>query len=568
MTPITDPGHREDARRCRRSAASLPVAAVDARSSRAHDADARAARPAASMPGRRRSFRISARIRRVMPGPPVGWSCPGTGPRASRRDRRDALDLDAVGRAGGRSSAVTISRSAGASGDERHADAAVVLRPRGRRRDRGEQPGGAHAFGAATTSICARRRRSARRSCPARRRGRCRRSPRRRRSSRPRRAGARRAARCGPRRRGCGSGRGTRGCRRGRARSPARRGSAARGRRAGSGRRRAAGACRASSCRPCRRPRRPRPTRSSAPSTRPCALLSRAAAWTCRFSRPVRWRWKRGSSMIAPTRASASARVRSLAEQPDRPAGRVGEAEKQPDQRGLAGAIGPEEAERAAAWDLEIDALERDAFTEALAERGGVDGQVGHETKLRSPRRSDLGRAVELGGRLIPLDETAARPCRSGTAQPVRSTCSDSSTSTSSSPPSSLTVTGESPPRSDVGDGGAGRAGARRQRLAHAALEDAGADASARRARARTTRSCGWGTASACSICGPIGVQVELIERGEVLDADRALRVADRDVLERGSPRDLAGAVRRAAGIVLGRQLRAAHVDAAGRRRR
>ena len=34
-----------------------------------------------------------------------------------------------------------------------------------------------------------------------------------------------------------------------------------------------------------------------------------------------------------------------------------------------------------------------------------------------------------------------------GTAQPVRSTCSDSSTSTVSSPPSRCTVTGESPPR-------------------------------------------------------------------------------------------------------------------------
>ena len=95
----------------------------------------------------------------------------------------------------------------------------------------------------------------------------------------------------------------------GRARSSARRGSAARGRRAGSGRRRGAGACRASRCfdlvvgaggeadarRARRRCGRARPR-------------SRAAAWTRRFSRPVRWRWKRGSSMIAPTRASAAAR--------------------------------------------------------------------------------------------------------------------------------------------------------------------------------------------------------------------------------------------------------------------
>src|SRR3954451_20484265 len=55
-------------------------------------------------------------------------------------------------------------------------------------------------------------------------------------------------------------------------------------------------------------PRWARPTRSSAPSTRPCAARSRAAAWTCRFSRPVRCGWKRGSSTIAPTRASAAAR--------------------------------------------------------------------------------------------------------------------------------------------------------------------------------------------------------------------------------------------------------------------
>ena len=41
---------------------------------------------------------------------------------------------------------------------------------------------------------------------------------------------------------------------------------------------------------------------------RACASGSRAAAITVRFSRPVRWPWKRGSSTIAPTLASAVAR--------------------------------------------------------------------------------------------------------------------------------------------------------------------------------------------------------------------------------------------------------------------
>ena len=38
-----------------------------------------------------------------------------------------------------------------------------------------------------------------------------------------------------------------------------------------------------------------------------------------------------------------------------------------------------------------------------------------------------------------------------------------------------------------------------------------------------------FGKIGACSISGPIALQVE---RVRVLDADRALRVADRDVLE------------------------------------
>ena len=52
------------------------------------------------------------------------------------------------------------------------------------------------------------------------------------------------------------------------------------------------------------------PTRSSAGSMRPLAAGSRAAARICRFWRPVRWPWKRGSSTIAPTRARATSRCR------------------------------------------------------------------------------------------------------------------------------------------------------------------------------------------------------------------------------------------------------------------
>src|SRR5579862_312692 len=50
------------------------------------------------------------------------------------------------------------------------------------------------------------------------------------------------------------------------------------------------------------------PTRSSAGAIRVSAAGSRHAAEIRRFSRPVRWPWKRGSSTIAPTRASACAR--------------------------------------------------------------------------------------------------------------------------------------------------------------------------------------------------------------------------------------------------------------------
>ncbi len=44
--------------------------------------------------------------------------------------------------------------------------------------------------------------------------------------------------------------------------------------------------------------------------SRPLAAGSRAAARICRFWRPVRWPWKRGSSTMAPTRARARSRWR------------------------------------------------------------------------------------------------------------------------------------------------------------------------------------------------------------------------------------------------------------------
>src|SRR5438309_269797 len=42
------------------------------------------------------------------------------------------------------------------------------------------------------------------------------------------------------------------------------------------------------------------------------ASRSRAAAMMRRFSRPVRWPWKRGSSTIAPVRATASIGAQAL----------------------------------------------------------------------------------------------------------------------------------------------------------------------------------------------------------------------------------------------------------------
>ena len=51
-----------------------------------------------------------------------------------------------------------------------------------------------------------------------------------------------------------------------------------------------------------------------------------------------------------------------------------GQAEQQADQRRLAGAVGAEEAERDTGRDEQVDAVERQARAEGLAETAGLDG--------------------------------------------------------------------------------------------------------------------------------------------------------------------------------------------------
>ena len=117
-------------------------------------------------------------------------------------------------------------------------------------------------------------------------------------------------------------------------------------------------------------------------------------------------------------RGAAAGQV--VPEQAHRARGRVGEAEQQPDQRGLAGAVGAEEAERDAARHLEVDAVERGAIAEALAEPARLDGECrggggGHAAKLRAAWRRVVGRAeravraerMNLRRRLIRSDECA-----------------------------------------------------------------------------------------------------------------------------------------------------------------
>ena len=79
-------------------------------------------------------------------------------------------------------------------------------------------------------------------------------------------------------------------------------------------------------------------------------------------------------------RADAGERLGAAAgelapEQAHRAGGRPGEPEQQADQRRLARAVGAEEAERDAARHLEVDAVERRAGAEPLAEPARLDGE-------------------------------------------------------------------------------------------------------------------------------------------------------------------------------------------------
>ena len=100
--------------------------------------------------------------------------------------------------------------------------------------------------------------------------------------------------------------------------------------------------------------------------------------------------------MIAPTRASAAARSprQVVAEHAHRAGGRLGEAEQQADQRGLAGAVGAEEAEGDAARHLEVDVVERGPLAEALAESAGLDGEAGGGGEVMRRRYGAGGRRV------------------------------------------------------------------------------------------------------------------------------------------------------------------------------
>src|SRR4029079_15167912 len=80
-----------------------------------------------------------------------------------------------------------------------------------------------------------------------------------------------------------------------------------------------------------------------------------------------------------------------------------GEAEQQPDERGLAGAVGAEEPERDAARHLEVDAVERRPCAEPLAETDGLDrervdgngGGGGQPTTVRTGGCGGVGQPTE-----------------------------------------------------------------------------------------------------------------------------------------------------------------------------
>jgi hypothetical protein len=109
-------------------------------------------------------------------------------------------------------------------------------------------------------------------------------------------------------------------------------------------------------------------------------------------------------------RADASERrgtvTRQVApEQPHATAGRLGQAEQQPDERGLAGAVGAQKAEGAAARHRQVDAVKRHPRAEPLTEADRLNrerievngGSKWHATTVRARRSPRLGRPAARG---------------------------------------------------------------------------------------------------------------------------------------------------------------------------
>ena len=178
---------------------------------------------------------------------------------------------------------------------------------------------------------------------------------------------------------------------------------------------------------PTRSPARPAsPTRSSAPGMRPACLAAHDGGVDREVLAPGE---ARQEARLLDDRAHAAQRVAAAvgeapAEQADVPRRRPGQAQHGPDQRRLARAVGPEQPEGDAAGHVEVDAAQRRALAEALAQVGGLDRQVtaaiggrrGHAAKLRTPPPAHMGHRMQLrpalrvssARRLIPSDET---PC-------------------------------------------------------------------------------------------------------------------------------------------------------------
>ena len=91
------------------------------------------------------------------------------------------------------------------------------------------------------------------------------------------------------------------------------------------------------------------------------------------------------------------------AEQAHAARARLGQPQQQPDQRGLARAVRPQETKSTAARDLEVDALERHPGPEPLTQTGRLDGKrlvfderCGvHEATVRAAAGARLGRQAE-----------------------------------------------------------------------------------------------------------------------------------------------------------------------------